>query len=384
MNVIRASTMDRRLSCHGSATVEALVDPRDGVEGYEGVMGHWMIADRAIRELGATAPEGGLPPPQVPKGYRMPANSLWMVDWAIRHIRETIPEDWSLEVECGDAYNFKRWTASGHQDLRAISPDGKRLKGKDWKFVHVPVDPAEENEQVLTYLVINQLAFPALESQEFEICQPRVTEEDGIERVSSVTLDGERLKAAPATLDARVCEALDDPMTLNTGPKQCKWCVGCSCPAIRAEQKLMKMKLTPEILATIKRTPDDAVLADFVVVGRMLAKPLEDATEMLHKRIEELGVVTSGSGATITVKKTKGSIEVVAPVPFYQKTKELLVTDERMAVAFKGSKSRIIDGLAEAMNINKGGAGAVTATSVYEAHLAVHTKQGERRTLQIT
>jgi hypothetical protein len=64
-------------------------------------------------------------------------------------------------------------------------------------------------------------------------------------------------------------EAMDKAMQLKTG-KQCKYCVGCSCPAIRAEQKLMEMTLTPEILATIKRTPDDAQLADFVIIGSRL------------------------------------------------------------------------------------------------------------------
>ncbi len=146
--LIRSSEMDRVLSCNGSLTLTRMVDERDGDEGWEGTMLHWMIADRAIRELGATPPEGGLPPPDVPKGYKVPAFSLWIVDWALRHIREIIPADWSLMVEVEMEYEFGRWINRGHADIVALSPDGTKAKGADWKAVRVPVDPADNNDHV--------------------------------------------------------------------------------------------------------------------------------------------------------------------------------------------------------------------------------------------
>src|SRR4051812_39605669 len=144
----RASCMDRALSCPGSSRVNELVGQRERDDGHEGTYGHWLIAKRLIDELGATPPEGGLQPPQVPANYKFPERSMWMVDLCVRQVRETIPADWALMVEVEFSYTFERWRLTGHADLVAQSPDGTRLKSKDWKLGYVPVDDAEENEQV--------------------------------------------------------------------------------------------------------------------------------------------------------------------------------------------------------------------------------------------
>lgn len=378
--LIRSSSLDRVLSCPGSLTLSELMDPRQGDEGHEGTFLHWAIADRAIRELGATPPDGGLPPPEVPKGYKLPTFSLWIVDWAIRHIRETIPADWSLMVEVEMEHEFARWKNKGHADIVAISPCLTKAKGIDWKTGRTPVDPADNNEQVGSYSGLIHLEWPSVTECDFQIAQPRVNEEDGIQRVSTATITD--LPALVASMDERVGVALDRSMCLKTG-KQCTYCIGCSCPAIQAEQQYMELTMTPELLAQIKRTPDDAKLADFVIIGRRLEKPLKDATEMLHERLDKSPAIVAGSGETVTRKLIKGDYSVPDPLAFMQAVRVILPDDASIAQTFTPSMTKIKDRIAEVMNIPKTGKASVTSETVYDAHLRPLVTQGERRLLQI-
>lgn len=371
--VVRSSEMDCVLSCPGSLTLTRLVNKRDGDEGFEGVAIHHAIATRAIRELGATPPEGGLPPPQVPPGYKIPTHSLWIVDWAIRHIQEVIPADWSLMVEVEMEFEFGRWVNQGHADVIGISPCGTKAKQIDWKAVRIPVDPADNNEQVCSYLSLAKLSWPSLTEAEGQICQPRVSEEDGVERVSRVTVTD--LDAMIASMDRRICTALDNAMCLKTG-KQCTYCIGCSCPAIQAEQEYMDLMLTPEILAKIKRTPDDALLGDFVIIGRRLAKPIKDATEMIHERLDRVGYVDAGCGSRITRETRCGAYSWPDPLAAFKAVKELLPSDESLAKVMTPSVTRIKDEIAEIMKIPKTGASAVTSEGIFDAKLRPLCEQG--------
>ncbi len=375
---IRASELDRALSCNGSLTLSRMVAPRESEEGWEGTAIHHAIAARLIKDFGATPPEGGLPPAEVPAGYKIPGNSLWIVDWCVRHIQETVPPDWSLLVEVPLAYSFDRWTLSGHIDWLAFSPCGTKSMGGDWKSVRNPVDPAESNEQCAGYLVLEKRAWPDLIEATFQICQPRVTEEDDVERISTVTVTN--LDAVVASLDARVCAALDNSMCLKTG-KQCKYCIGCSCPAIQAEQEFMELQLTPEMLAKMKREPDDAQLGEFVSIGRRLAKPLKDATEMLHERLDKTPFVVTASGTTITRKITRGDYTVLDPLKFMQAVRVLLPSDESVAKVVTFSMTRIKDEISEVLGCPKTGAAAVTSETTFDGHLRPLVEQGVKRTL---
>lgn len=375
--------MDQVLSCPGSLTLTRLVDERDGDEGHEGTLLHWIIATRAILELGATPPEGGLPPPQVPPGYKIPTHSLWIVDWAIRHIQEVIPADWSLMVEVEMEFEFGRWVNRGHADVIGISPCQTKARGCDWKSGRIPVEPAENNEQVGSYLSLIKLSWPTVTEAEFDIAQPRVSEEDGIQRISTVKVTD--LDALVASMDARVCAALDNSNEVNSGRTQCKWCpVGCQCPALQLEQEIMKIILTPDMLAKIKREPDDAQLGDWVISARTLARPTEDANELLHERIDKTGFVDAGCGTRITRKIQKGSYSWPDPLAGLRAVKELLPTDESLAKVATLSVTRLKDEIAAVMNIPKTGKSAVTAEGVFDAKLRPLVEQGERKLLQFS
>lgn len=376
----RCSALPRIFGCNGSLSITHLVDPRDGDEGFEGVMLHWMIADRLIRDHGAIPPEGGLPPPEVPDGYKLPAFSAWIVDWAVRHVLETVPPDWSIQVEVELAEEFGAFGLTGHADILAISPDGKRAKGKDWKSGIKFIEPAESNEQVNGYVVLFKQEWPGLEEIEFEICQPRADEDAGIPRVSGVTVSGDTLNRLAPTLERRMNEAFANRMELNTGPIQCAYCIGCSCPAIRELEKHMKLTLTPEMIDAIERTPNDALLGDFVVDAKTLAKPIEDAKELIRERLKVKGTITAGCGTIIGLKESAGSIKVTNPKGAWDAVRSM-VPEEKLPEVLKYSKERLIDVVAEERKIPKGGKAAVTGESLYKALFMPNAEQSTKATL---
>lgn len=376
--ILRCSSLDRILACPGSMVLVERVDARDGDEvTHEGTALHANAAIRLVVEYGAT-----MEPDPTPKKVVDIRHSKWIADFYIRHIAETVPPAWSMECEAALAYEFDRFTLSGHIDCVAISPDGTEAVAFDLKTGYLPVDIAENNWQLLGYACLLKRAYPSLNKVTFWIVQPRNDEDDGYPRTSSACLEGERLENALPTLEGKINTALDNQEWLETGPTQCKYCIGCSCPAIREEQKLMRLKLTPEVLAQIKRTPDDATLGDFVVVGRMLSKPLEDAEKILHERLDTHEVVVAGSGTTITRKLTKGSYEITEPVGFLKAVRALLPEDESIARTYKPSVTKLKDEIADKMAIPKTGKSAVTSESVFDAHLRPLVVQKERRILQ--
>ena len=378
----RASNMDRDLRCPAAPTLEAIVGIREsGAESYEGSMLHWLIASRLIAEMGATPPEGGLKPPKVPPRYQVPKTSLWIVNWAIRHVADTIPSDWALMVEEPVAYEFDRWIASGHFDGFAISPEGTKAHGIDWKAVYNAVPSADDNDQVNTYLALAKRAWPALVEIAFDVCQPRLPEEGDTPRVSTLSLIGDAIDRRIADLDARVCYALDHPNQLETGLRQCRFCVGLACPALQQELYRMKMTLTPELLATIQRSPDDALLGDLLITARTLAKPIEDTEKLLHDRLDQQPEVLAGCGTRISRKIERGAYTVLEPLQFLQGFRMLVPTDADLVKAYSPSMTRVKDTIAEVMQIKKTGKGEITAESIFDGRLRPFVEQGERKRL---
>ena len=379
----RASELDRVLTCNGSIRLVPLVAPRAGDEGHEGSYLHWAIADRLVRLHGAIPPEGGLPPPDVPKGYKLPAFSTWIVDWAVRHVLETIPSHWALFVELSMSNSFPRWDNTGHGDIMGLSPDGDECIGIDWKTGRDPVDPADNNEQVADYLVLAKCEWPSLRRGTFQIAQPRADEDSGFERVSTVVVDD--LDALVASIDRRVCAAMDNDRELNSGKKQCRWCaVGAQCPALQKEKERMKHTLTDEDIARVKREPDDAVLGDWVVTLRTLKRPTEDAEALLHERLDKVPSITAPDGTVITRKVQKGAYSVPDPQRFLATMRTILPSDESLARVMKPSMTAVKDEIATVMNVPKTSKGGVSAESVFDATLRPCVEQGERKLLIFT
>jgi hypothetical protein len=379
--IIRCSQLDQLFECPGSFTLQQLVNPRDGDESHEGNYLHWAIASRLVGELGAWPPEGGLPPPRVPEGYKVPTRSDWIADYCFDLVKREALPNWSLEVEPELVYEFDRFILMGHLDVLAVAHDGTESAGYDWKTGYRAVDPADSNNQCLGYIVLQKRAYPALRRAQFTIAQPRANEDEGEQRVSTVVVEGDALNDAVAYLEQRVNAALDRLDEINTGPRQCRWCSAArpgGCPGWEAEIEAMKMKLTPQALAEITRDPTSRALADVVVSARIIKQGIADAEATLKERLEGGLAVTSSGGVNISVTEQNGQYSVTAPEALYTRLLETLPANE-IAKVVDPSVTRLKDAIARVMNVPKTGKAPVTAESVFAERFRPHMEQGKRR-----
>ncbi len=305
------------------------------------------------------------------------------MDWVLRQVAELFPPTYALTVENYYSYEFDQFILTGHVDIDAINAEGTEWIGADEKWGYKPVDPAELNDQFLGYLVLAKRAFPKLTKASFHCLQPRNSEEDGFKRISSVELDEAGLAACVTSLEARINAALADPMTTDSGLTACAWCpVGLQCPSIKKE-KSMQATITPELLATIKATADDAQLGDFIISDRTTRRAVEDAETLLHARLDDQEKVVAGNGTVITRKIEGGQYTIVDPDGAFAAVKQV-VPEDRLAHVVKYSSDRLIDEIAKAMNVPKTGKASVTGKGVFESTVRPYFEQRERRKLIFT
>lgn len=378
--VIRCSAADRRINCPGSATVEGIVGPGKSTSvSWEGAMQHWEIAWRCVRELGAAQPDGGLQfPKDVPPGYKLPAHLHWIIDWCFRIAQEQSPPDWCLEVEGSLSWEFDHFKLIGHPDKYATSPDAKHGKDNDWKTGRIPVLPAEVNWQVASYMALRERIY-SLDHLRYEIDQPWNDEDLGYQKQSHVELEGDALRKNTTTLEEYINDSLNDAGLLSTG-SHCKYCVGLNCPAIEALLHSMKLRLTPEILARIRATPEDATLVDLVAEARILGKPIEDAEEMLKSRLETNPVLTGASGQTVQLQVQPAGFSVANPVGMYGWLKGLL-KEERLALALSYPGGKIKEQIAAELDVPQTGKASITAKSVFEGGAAAFIEPKTKKML---
>ncbi len=372
----RCSSLDRVLLCPGSMTLVPLVAPRKGAEGDEGTFLHWLAHSKLKAEHGATGELG--PSPAIPKTINFCA---WIADYYVRFVRDNAPPDWSLECEVAMAYDFDGFSLSGHVDSVAVNTEGTEAIGFDLKTGRDPVDPADNNEQILGYSILLLRAYPDLKKITFWIVQPCNDEDEGFERCSSVVIEGALLASATASLEQRLKAAIVRKMEVETSRRACKWCSGAmQCPAAIAERELMKATLTLELLEKIKAVPDDAELAKWVIAGRTLSRPLEDADKMLRARIAENGQVLTSDGLPITTKTSPGSYEITQPLEFYNKlTAEL--PPERVAACIKPSITKLREEIAEQKQIPVKSSKGASATAYVAGEFGPYMVQRERTIL---
>lgn len=382
--VIRCSQLPQLFRCPGSFVLQQRVQSRDSEVSYAGTYGHWQIAARLITDLGATPPPGGLPAPRVPANYKPGSFDTWLVDYCVAHARAMTPDDWSLEVEVPLAYEFDRFILLGHADRLATHPEGTEANGSDWKLGYRVVESADINDQVLGYIVLGKLALPQLRKQTFDIVQPRADEDDGEQRISTVTVEGDALDDAVHYCERKTNEALDNLDVIDDGPRQCRWCdAKLQCPATRARKEDMKMKLTPQALAEITATPNDEILAEWVIAGKVLDQAFKDAKELIHERLDAVKRINTASGLTITQDEQGGFYSVENPAGFYASLCATLPAEERAKV-IRPKVTDLRDAIARVLNVPKTGKAAVTAKSVFEAQFMPHLKQGVKRIIKIS
>lgn len=356
-------------------TIVPLVSKREGDDGLEGSALHFIAHTLMKSQLGAVGELGAEPviPPSVHFSH-------WVADYYYRFVSDTVPRDWSLEVEAALETDFPGFLLTGHIDAIAMSPDGTEAIGFDLKTGYDPVDVADSNEQILGYSVLLKAAYPELRKLTFWIIQPRNDEDEGFPRCSSVVIEGELLDNCATSLASRLTVAIANNMEVSTSMKACKWCsAAMQCPAQIELRELMKAKLTPELLEKIKATPDDAALGDWVISGRSLNRPIEDAEAMFKERIRANGSLTAGDGTFCTIKEEGGSYSFPDPVAFYRESRKLLPEDEIYATTVKPSVTRTIDALGERYQLPKNSKNGPSArTMLQDSPLGSLCVQGKR------
>lgn len=324
--IVRCSSLDQLLSCPGSRTLAGLLGDieEDDSASWEGQWCHHQAARRFVDKHGAMEPEGGLPAPRVPKDFKPESFADWIVDFYHRAVMEDTPGDWAMEVEAEMMIEFDAFWLSGHCDVNAVASDGSALNFDDLKSGANIVDAAECNWQILGYAVLFKLTYLTLQRIRGRIIQPRVREGEG-NRISAVIFDergtwndeGQLVSSATidqivALLAGKINEALKNPMLLNTGVKQCRWCpAALQCPALLAETQAMKLELTKEMLEAIKAHPDDQLLLRWGVAKKLLGPKLDKAWELLKERLGKVGTIEGPDGVSASLKDWQGAREVM-------------------------------------------------------------------------
>jgi len=301
--VIRCSELNWLIECPGAATLEAVVgiQRRDEDQSWDGQWAHHKSASRLVHDHGAMPPEGGLPPLRLPASYEPPDFLNWVVDFYLHAVLEDAGAERAIVVEDEMLEEFDRFWLSGHPDVYAIDAEATELNFNDLKAGINPVDAAESNWQVIGYATLFKLRWQSLRRIRGRIVQPRLSE-DVSPRITGVTIDETGctsdetgVQVSPVTIDGmaaaleqRINHALDNPLLLRSGIKQCRWCPAkLKCPALDEDEKTMaEILLTQQTLERIKNEPDDEALGRICVAGKLLTSRFEAAKDMLKERLE--------------------------------------------------------------------------------------------------
>lgn len=313
-HAFRASQVPQALLCPASTgLIQRIKDNRSSAAAHLGNWCHYTAAATLVAEHGAIPPDGGLVAPVMPASFKPSGFARWMAGFHVDTVLTYSSRDMALMVEQEFSHAFERFDLTGHVDAMAINADATEAIGGDLKSGPDPVDPAEQNGQILAYMVLMKLAYPSLRKITFFIDQPQNDPDDGMERVTFAVAEGEQLDGLVSYLERELNHAIDHENELNSdGYKQCRYCpVGQSgqCPAINAEIDEMKLTLTPEMREAIQAEPATEQLIALEIAAKKFAPIFKAAHDALKERIELTGPVT-GEGYRFVLEVGKGGRKI--------------------------------------------------------------------------
>lgn len=373
---IRCSALDQLLQCPGSRTlIETLgASSESGEAAHEGNWCHYEAARRLIAEHGAIGPEGGLPEPELPEGWAPTPWSHWLVDYYLNIVASWTDYDQALIVEDQLVAEFERFILSGHMDLFAITPDGKKAVAFDLKTGNIAVPPAEENNQVLGYVTLLLMLYPDLDEITFLIVQPRNNPDMGEQRVTHVVVSREDMLATREYLESQINDALDNPMTVNSGPRQCLYCpVKLQCPAIKEDIRMAKVTLTAEHMASLKEHPDPEEFVEIETSRKVLEPVFDENKKMLKWYLESTGEIALDDGRRCVLVERNGTRSITDNEAAAAALQDL--PDPIYYRCFKFKPSEIEKALAEALGLPKTSKKGQSAESEYRERLGDITQQ---------
>lgn len=293
----RCSELDRVLTCHISRLFAMKIgdrfDKKDDGARTEGNWCHHEAARILVDEESASVGDGGIEPPAL--GEWKPNHfSQWVVDYFLSVVRNETA-GMALIVEDELEADFREFKLTGHADVLAFSADGKEAIGFDLKAGAIPVDEAQENNQMLGYIVLTYLCYPGVESVRWLIVQPKNNPDDSFERVTEVIISGKsELEQMASYLDKSLTRVLMNPLFINSddnGGRQCKYCpAAIKCPAIRKDINEMKTVLTTEAINDIEGDISIGELIFFEDARKKFDGPLKMANDELKRRLREHGM----------------------------------------------------------------------------------------------
>lgn len=312
--IIRCSSLDRLLSCPGSLTLEAAANKlvtifSDEVDGnamtWRGNWCHHRSAKRLVDEFGAIAPEGGLPPPVLPATWKPSPWDFRTAEWYVSNLAATIPEDHAIFVEHEFRREFPRFILAGHIDEYDINAAKTLFSLNDLKTGMADVDIADENWQIAGYTTLLHDRYPSLERGVARIWQKTAT-------ASMTEAEITDLPAVARLIEAKINEALDNLLLLQTGQKQCANCDAILfCPCLNKEIEFMKLTLTPEKLKDLITNPSLAEHGDLAARARAIQGPLKRIIDDFKERLEAAGgKVELSEGVTAELVPTLGDREL--------------------------------------------------------------------------
>lgn len=305
---VRCSSLPQLLNCSGSRTLGPIaVEKGMAVDMQEAITtsGSWTHFRAGLRLVMAA---GAVGEPEKPAGPEPIVDTFesWVEDYYYDTVLSYTSTAFAIAVERRITVEFEKFILTGQIDCFTINADATEADINDLKTGYIPVTAAEFNWQLFGYLVLLLRLYPTLKKVRLRIIQPRNAPE---ERVSDIEL--EVTPDLEATLVAEIEAALEAPDELNTGRKQCRWCIAqLICPALKQLREAMKMKLTKESLAAIVETPNDVLLGEWVRDGKMLTAPIEASRELMKARIAEVGAIILDDGTELFVKEVNGQRKV--------------------------------------------------------------------------
>ena len=310
----RASQVPQALVCHGSTRlIKRINGDHSSSAAHLGNWCHWQAARTLIDAHGALPPDAGLPLPEMPASFKPSGFGRWMADYFVKAITENAEADMAILVEQEFEHAFDRFTLTGHIDAFAINAEGTVAVGADLKTGQEHVDEAEQNSQVLTYLVLLKKAYPDLKKITFLIIQPLNDPDEGFSRITETEAEGEQLETLCAYLERELNNAIDHETELNSdGWKQCRYCPVAhtnQCPAIHEDFKIMKMTMTEEMVSKIKSEPTPEQLADLEIMRKKFSPIFEAGNKALKEMIATNGRLES-HGYAFWIEEGNGKTKI--------------------------------------------------------------------------
>lgn len=411
---VRSSSLGPTLECPGRLIAVPLVPARpDDESSSTGTAVHYVIARRLVDDFGARAPEGL----KAPESLSLDPFAAWVVDFCLDWVRENVPRDWSLMVEVpleyeyvlsqtvwilddevespipkgipvrmgkdGMEFGVTEVLVTSHIDLVALSPDGKRCIAADWKSGRIGADAADNNWQAASYLAQIRQGWD-VEHASFTMVQPLIDEDAGVERITTVEKTGDELDALIADICTRLGYAVANRFTTNSGIYQCQYCPVCGplCPSIQAEKEAkMKAQLTKENIEALRAAPNDAVLSEFVIAGRVLGKAFESAEDVLKERVEKTGGVVAPDGTTITMTTRGGHYSIKDRDSFFASLDRNVPDKADQVKCLKPQMKELREMIAVKQGVPKESKKGRSAKSIFEDEFRPFTEQGVSKIL---